>query len=340
MSTVSDHVPEPDQREIVLRRLARSGELTQAAASLPETSLLELRRAAYAIAWPIVYDRLTRRLETAKGHRACASSIKNMAQNCLDRFHDDVEAVIDYLFAHGDSPIHNLEGWITKWLQAATVDGHRKRRGALGAQQRPRVPKWLATALGDDRWLVTLAGRIIEWVGVPAAAGAGVWPLDTWTDLRGSITGDWRGATSATVVREIETVLRTMRTGNPGWYTRYIEQPLGRKQTAVAFTDTTTERDDAALSLSSRDDQDEANLTRLATLAVDAIASRLERGEDPHEVIPRIVQTLFTGPGAAAGELDRAPHDDRLPASPADEVLTRRVITAIWEILARRDDEQ
>lgn len=328
---------------VELRHLAHRGDLAHAAVSLPKTTVVELRRAAYGIAWRIVYDRHTRKLELGKGHRECALSIKNMASGCLDRFHDDVEAVIDYLFVRADSAIHNLEGWIATWLRAATVDGYRRRRGELGAQQRPRVPKWLATRLDDDPWLVRLASQIIEWVGVPASAGREIWPIDAWTDLRGSIVGDWRGSEPAVVAREVEEVLTTMRAGNLAWYTRYIELPLGRKPAAVAFTDATAEGDHAALPLTTCDDRDEANLARRATLAVEAIGSQLDRGEDPREVIPRIVKVLFLGPGAAADDIDWAPHegeysrDAKLSAALADVVVTRRIITAVLDIVGLRE---
>lgn len=328
-----------DSCTVELRGIAQRGELACVEELLPEVSLIELRRAAYTITWPIVFNRHTRKLEMAKKHRSCASSIENMESDCLDRFHDDVEAVIDYLFLHADSAIHNLEGWITTWLRAATVDGHRRRRGQRGAQQRPRVPKWLANQLDDDPWLVTLAGKVIEWVGVPTSAGEDMWPFDSWTDLRGTITGDWCGSEPGVVAREVEAVLTAMGEGNPSWYNQYIELPLGRKQAAVAFTATTSERDAEALSLTTRDDQDEANLIRLATLAVDAIASRLDSGEDPREVIPTIVQKLFTGPSAAASEIDRVPHrsaeacDAQLSAVLVDDVVACRVITAALDIL-------
>jgi hypothetical protein len=324
---------------VTLRRIAECGELRRAGALLPEVTVVELRRAAYVIAWPIVYKQHTRKLELGKKHLACATSIEKMESDCLDRFHDDVEAVIDYLFGRAHSSIHNLEGWITTWLRAATVDGHRRRRGRRGAQQRPRVPKWLTTRLDNDPWLVTLAGKVIEWVGVPASAGQDVWPFDSWTDLRGNITGDWRGSEPRVVAREVDAVLTAMGEGNCTWYTEYIELPMGHKQAAVAFTDATTEQDDAVFTLTTRDDQDEANIAHLATLAVDAIASRLDRGEDPHEVIPDIVRTLFAGPSAVASEIDLAPHqstaapDTQLSAVLSDDLAVRRVITTVLDIL-------
>src|SRR6185369_13070063 len=87
-------------------------------------------------------------------------------------------------------PIKNLEGWVASRIRPATVDGHRRRRGLRGAQQRPRVPAWLAAELGGEPWLTTLATRILEWVGVTTTAGTELWPLDAWAELRTTVTDD------------------------------------------------------------------------------------------------------------------------------------------------------
>src|SRR5205823_15053751 len=119
--------------------------------------------------------------------------VRRLADECLDRFEDDVEAVVYDVLTHADRPIRQLEAWVSSRLRAATVNHHRAVRGERGALQRPRLPRWLAAGLGHDRWLEELALQILTWVGVPTTAGRQVWPLDAWTQRRAEVTGDWTG---------------------------------------------------------------------------------------------------------------------------------------------------
>src|SRR5262249_1599666 len=142
------------------------------------------------------------------------------------------------------------DGWITRRLTAATVNGYRRRRGARGALQRPRLSRWLTEALDDDRWLTTLAVEILNWVGVPATAGAGTWPTAAWAYLRARITGDFHGG-EPEVRHDVDRVLAAMRQ-NPTWYAEFVERPLGRKETPVlpaarAEVDPTREQPQLAL---------------------------------------------------------------------------------------------
>jgi hypothetical protein len=53
--------------------------------------------------------------------------VTKLADGCLDRFYDDVEAVVDDLLTHSRTRINNPEGWITSRLKAVTIDAHRRR---------------------------------------------------------------------------------------------------------------------------------------------------------------------------------------------------------------------
>ena len=150
----------------------------------PKTSGGGFVRGAAEIAAPLVFLRVTRPMERRRGHHRCAAGLGQLAHDCLDRFHDDVDAVLHDLFAHADLPIGNLEGWLTMRMPRATVDGYRRRRGERGAPQRPRVPVWLATELGDEAWLVELAKAILDWAGTDATAGGSLWPLTAWAERR------------------------------------------------------------------------------------------------------------------------------------------------------------
>jgi hypothetical protein len=115
-----------------LRELAREGRL---AAGTAGEERLALTAAAYDLAWPIVYARLTRRFEQRRGHLACAAGVDHLADDCLNRFRDDVEAVVDDLFAHARQPVLELEAWIADRLSAATANGQpgpRGRRDVIG----------------------------------------------------------------------------------------------------------------------------------------------------------------------------------------------------------------
>ena len=326
----------PHPADASLRELAASGRLFSAAED--SVAQADLRGAAYTVAWPLVWHRHTRRMEIRKGHPACATSLRQMTDPCLDRFEDDVDAVVDYLLAHGKRPIHNLEGWITSRITMATVDGHRKRRGARGALQRVRIPGWLSSALGSDTWLVGLAGWIIEWVGVAATAGTELWPLGVWAERYALVTGDPAGAAPTQVARDVERVLGVMRRVRPAWYAAHIERPLGLKQpSAVGIPTTDHEPADAARLRAERADD---RLVALAAAATDAISDALAAGEDPAAVVPRVIRALFLSPANAATAIDALPGEDlaagteRLTAVLADERPLGKLVDDVIAIVS------
>lgn len=322
----------------ILRELARRGELAAVAAAASPPQRAVLTGAAYELVWPVVFGRLTRRLELNRGHLGCAVSVQRLADDCLDRFHDDVEAVVADLLTRATKPITKLEAWITSRLNAATVNGYRRRRGQRGALQRPRIPRWLAAALCHDGWLLELATEILEWAGVAATAGTGVWPLDSWAQRRALATGDWLGSDQVAVSRDVETVLVAMRQ-KPSWYAIYVEAPLGRKQAPVASlpagADGTGEP--AALSLTDDHETEDAWLRELAAAAVVEIDSRLARGEEPAATVVAVLDAVFAA-GATRPDLEHPPHtclgyEERVPVLLADPAVRGRVVETVLGIL-------
>jgi hypothetical protein len=178
-----------------VRELARRGLLAERAMGVLPDERWRLVAEAYEIVAPVVFDRLTRWSEIRRGHRSCAAGIWHLASDCLDRYHDGVEAAADDLLRHARTPIVNLKGWIVGRLTAAAVDGYRRRRGARGALQRPRVPGW---------------------------------SLEAWTMLCEAVASD-HYAETAVVARDVDCVLSEMRC-RPAWYGCYAEWPQGRKQ--------------------------------------------------------------------------------------------------------------
>jgi hypothetical protein len=298
----------------------------------------DLRAAAYTIIWRLVWHRHTKRVEISKGHYACAAALNRMAEPCLDAFHDDVESVVDHLFTRGNTPIRNLEGWITSRIAVATVDGNRKRRGQRGALQRVRVPRWLAAALADDRWLVDLAGAIIEWVGVPTTAGTEDWPLEAWAQRRSAFTGDPASSSPDQVASDVERVLRAMRGSHPDWYAAYIERPMGHKQLPVGITSPTADREplEAAHVRAERVD---ATMIMLAAAGADAISAALAANEDAAVAIPRILRALFLGPASEAAVADLLPGEEpwngtrRLATLLTDETSLARLVRDVLSIV-------
>ncbi|BEL06354.1 hypothetical protein Q0Z83_045450 [Actinoplanes sichuanensis] len=317
-----------------LRELADSGRLAATAATADPAQRAELTGAAYDVAWPIVYARVTRRFELLRGHPVCATGVANLADECLDRFHDDVEAVVADLLQHARRPVRGLEAWISRRLVAATVDGHRRRRGARGALQRPRVPGWIADGLGRDPWLTALALEILTWVGVSVTAGAEVWPVEAWAQRRAAVTGDWAGSTPAVAARDVETVLAVIRR-RPRWYESYVERPLGAKQPPVAlFAGEVV----TPLALNDPDDRIETELLQLAADAVQAVEARLSGGEPAEKAVAEVIRTVFGGVGAAG--LDQAPHTAADPLGDVSRALTdtatmQRVVSTTLSILGR-----
>jgi len=327
--------PSPGATVHRLHELAREGRLAEVAAASDCAERQALTSAAYDVAWPIVFSRLTRRVEQRRNHPVCAIGVDHLADDCLDRFHDDVEAVVDDLLAHARRPVHDLEGWIAGRLTAATVDAHRRRRGERGALQRPRLPGWLATELGHDRWLMELAVQMLVWVGVTNTAGTEVWPLESWAQQRAAHTGDWARSDPAAVAREVERVIAAMRR-RPEWYESYVERPLGRKQAPVAALPPT----EAPLALADPDESVEAEMRRLAADAVGAIGRRLGRGEQTQDVVAEVIRAVF-GRTLAAG-LNRAPHAAADPlggvtGALGDPTTLRRIVATVRTIIDERE---
>jgi hypothetical protein len=359
-STVLDRKPElasagGGDRAAVghLRALAGRGDLAATVARAAPPDVATLTGAAYAVAWPVVYARLTRGLEMRRGHTGCARALGRLTDKrrladpaqvpahdeCLDRFHDDVEAVVDDLLRNASKPIVNLEAWIAARLGPATVDGYRRRRGRRGALQRPRAPKWLCRALGDDPWMVDLAIQILVWVGTSATAGGGLWPLDGWLHRRAVLTNNWTGDVP-TIVREIEAVLAAMR-GRAGWYAAYVETPLGRKQapvTAAPSSDDGRPADAPPLPLTHRYEIEDAHLSNLAAQALAAIERRLRRGEDPRTAVTAVLRATF-GTGGASRDMDCPPHTshgydaEQVATLLEDPARVAGIVTAVLRIL-------
>ncbi|MGW3967449.1 hypothetical protein ACWED2_47070 [Amycolatopsis sp. NPDC005003] len=307
-----------------VRRLARDGLLAGSAAAARPRALARLRGGVYAVAWPLVFTRITKPLEHRRRHADCARGLPWLRPDCLDRFHDDVEAVVDHALRRATGPIENLEGWLSTRLTPATVDAHRRRRGELGALQRPRLPAWLADALDGDPWLCDLAVQILVWVGVPATAGAELWPLDGWAARRTEVTGEPPSGRDP-LDREVDRVLAAMRT-RPAWHAEHVERPLGHKQAPVAPMPAEL----PALELVTEHELADARLAGLAEQALLAIEAKLDRGEPPATAVPTVVRTVFgehapTGPAA----------DDWLTAALADDERLAQIVATVLAILDR-----
>lgn len=330
-SRAADHV----------RRLTGEGELVNYFEKASGEERRRLWAGATEIVWPLVFLRVTRQVERNRGHHQCAAGVQRLASDCLDRFHDDVEAAVRYLFAYATAPVDNLEGWLTVRLRQATVDGHRRRRGERGAPQRPRVATWLAQALDRDVWLVALAKAILDWVGTDATAGASLWPLAAWTEQRGIVTGDHTAGESV-VAAEIEMVLAAMR-HRPAWHDKYVERPLGRKQAPVWFPSRGVDgghADPEPLALVTPYDRDEALLQELAARAIDVITRRAERGEELRHVVPEVLAVVF-GTLPAAGDLEQMPGEDPGGLNLAADLIgdpkrLDRVVATVIDLLDER----
>jgi hypothetical protein len=320
-----------------VRALARRGVLAATVASAGEAERVRLTSGTYDIAWPVVFTGLTQGLERRRGHPTCATSVCHLAADCLDRFEDDVEAVVRDVMRFAHKPINNLEAWIGSRLNAATVDGHRRRRGEVGALQRPRPPKWLVQALGGDRWLVHLATQVLIWVGNPATAGTDLWPTESWAALRGKVTGDWSGTGRPDIRDEIDTVLDAMRR-RPAWYASYVERPLGRKQAPVLRIlpgDHENPLERPSLALVERDELDDAYMRTLAYEAFVAIKARIQRGEPAEAVVTEVIRVVFGEHDDLA--LDRPPHavdahGERVIRLLRDDGERRRIVAAVLAI--------
>ncbi|UOZ06320.1 hypothetical protein [Amycolatopsis sp. WQ 127309] len=320
-----------------VRELARAGRLARSASAAPPRDLARLRGAVYTVTWPLVFARITKPLELQRRHPDCLRGLEWMRRDCLDGFHDDVEAVVEHALRRATDPIQNLEGWLATRLSPATVDAHRRRRGEIGALQRPRLPAWLGDALGGDPWLGELAVRILLWVGVPTTAGGELWPLAGWAARRAEVTGEPPAGQDhrETLDREVRTVLAAMRT-RPKWYAEHVERPLGHKRAPVAPMPADSSSELTALELVRPHEVDDARLTGLAEQALRAIEARLARGQDPAVVITAVVRVVFGTADPAT--LDRLPHngstrDDWLSTALADDAHLARIVATALAVL-------
>ncbi|MBU2670314.1 hypothetical protein KOI35_43110 [Actinoplanes bogorensis] len=282
-----------------LRELAGRGHLGR----LNEAERERLRPAAYELAYRIVYDVVIRRVARGRGHHACAAGLHRMRECCLDGYYDDLEATVDRLLTSTER-IGDLEAWLAKRAKGAAIDAYRRRRGATGAPQRPRMTKALSRGLGHDPWLCDLALKILDWVGIPAGLGATVWPVDSWAADRAARTGDHHGSTPARVVADVDRVLGVMRR-RPDWFHRHVERPLGRKTAPVGGCPGEGPGDPRPL-LADPGDADEARVRELAAAAVEAIRAGLGRGEDAAAAVETVLSELFLG-GTGADQIGRMP---------------------------------
>lgn len=302
-----------------LDELAASGRLAAAAAQCPET-LAGVSSALYAVVWPIVFDRVTRPLEQLRGHRACMRSMTLLAPECLDAFEDDVDSVIDHVLRFANSPINNLEGWIASRARQACVDGYRRRRGARGALQRPRLPEFISRELDHDPWLCALAVDLLTWVGLPQMAGAGLWPLAEWASRRARWKQYAETGETAELEAELRTVLAALRT-NPAWYEKYVERPLGRKQ-ATLCPAAADPCEGEPLRVVSQAEVDDDGMRRLAEDAIDRIQRLLSAGEPPRQVVATVLEEVFGGRHAC--DMERLPHEDPMLSERVTSVLADR----------------
>jgi hypothetical protein len=275
-----------------VRQLASRGELADHAASARGDDRRRLRASVFEIALPVVFWNLTRKVELRRGHYRCAIAVRHLDDQCLDRFHDDMDAVVDDVFRNARVPITSLEGWIRGRLTHVTIDGYRRRRSECGALQRPRVPRWLAAELGDNPVLMALAIDILDFVGTDTALGPDIWPTEQWAEHRVA-----RGADPTTarqvVVRETEVVLSAMRV-RPKWYLDHVERPLGHKRPFLVLLPRFSSENGAELliDLAFREEEPDALVER-AAFAVAAIDSRIAGGEAPEAVVVDVMSLVF-----------------------------------------------
>lgn len=331
-------VDHPDVQRLL--ELAHQGELSSAFATADLVTRQRLDRALYSVVWPIVFGKITRMAEIRRGHGRCARGVDHLGTECVDRFHDDVAAVITAVVGQTTRQIADLPAWIASITPYAVVDAHRKRRGAVGALQRPRLPLWLSHRLGDDPWLTRLAVKVLEWVGVPVTAGHRTWPVDSWTTTRAHVTGDWIGSTQEVVAKEVEVVLAAMW-ARPGWYEDHVERPLGRKQPPSAGHPGRSSGP-APLALTGPDETMESLLMAAAHDAAAAISERIRRGEDARGVVVDVVRKIFCGDGDLPA--DQPPHapapEEWLDRQLLDRAGLDRIVAAVIRVLRDTDDSE
>ncbi len=323
----------------------RAGKLSEYLADEPESGGALL----YQIVSDVVYERLTRAIERRRGHWSCLISVYHLEPECHDRHQDDVAAVRADLLLHADRPIDNLQGWLVSRLKAVTIDAYRARRGAIGAQQRPRLPlpRWLDDKLGHDTWLAWLGLGVLSWVGVPVALANGLWPLGAWADRRAEVTGV--PCTEAQVAEDVERVLAAMRS-NPAWYERYVETPLGHKQAPLlaarsldpdgASAGDAAARDQSFLPLVDPGERVDGWLREVAAEAIAAVEARIAAGEQLRAAFIAVLNELFVR-GIGSEDVGCAPADVPDTAQQVAHVLAdpagvERIADALIEILADR----
>jgi hypothetical protein len=326
----------------LLRDLAAAGQLHRIAGSEEARAF---QSEAFHIVFPLVWSRHTRVLEVRKDHRRCATGISRLEPECADGFTDDVEAVVTALLAYR-RPIANLEGWITARMANAVKDGYRQRRAReMGAQQRVRVPVRLAARLGNDPWMVALAGRVLQWVGVRRTAGTQLWPLGAWAEDRVALADRPCGELDAeAVAADLAVVLRTMQEWDPAWYATYVERPLGRKWAPVApapWPDPDQNGPDEAthLQIGQQHERDDARLAETAAACLAVIRSGIAAGDDPHQVVARALAASFLSVGSLFEECGRPPlsgsdSEEVVAAVLAEPVAFDRVVVAAVDIAA------
>lgn len=321
------------------RELAGQGALADYAGQATDVERRRLRAELYALLHPVVFSQLTRRIEARRGHSDCMVGIRRMRPDCLDRFHDDMDAVLDDVLRNARVPIQNLEGWVSRRLTAVTIDAHRRRRGERGALQRPRIPKWLARKLHHDRRLLGLAVEMLDWVGLEATAGVYEWPVEVWAAQRTmTVTVGDHDAANRSVAQDVATVIAAMRT-RPDWYAAYVERPMARKQLPVVGTprDSIEPFLDPSELARAAHVADDARRAELAALAVTIVAARVERGDDPRTAVVDAVTVLF-GSGTGSESIDRLPgqdctDDEKVMARLADPATIDRIVAVMLELL-------
>jgi hypothetical protein len=156
----------------------------------------------------------------------------------------------------------------------------------------------------------------MDWAGTDAMAGAALWPLTRWADLRLRRTGDVAGG-ELTVATEVETVLTAMRR-RLSWYTKNVERPLSRKPVPVWYArPAAVHAEPEPMDLTSPQDRDDALLGELASRAIDVMTHRIGHGERPEDVVAEVLGVVF-GAVPISCDLDRLP--GAAPAGP-DQVV-------------------
>ena len=229
--------------------------------------------------------------------RCCrhARKLSQLRPECTDRVTRGAEALL-VKFGSMTRPILKLKPWAAKALANAEVDMYRRERGEREALQRSRVPQGLQRALHDDRRLVELARRMIDFVGVPRGVGGSGWPTGAWSSDPGfaALGGGAAVYSERACERDVAHVLRVMEAWNPTWLDQRILVPLSNQSVPVAIQDDTHEADGP----STADDREAELRDRLlldaAADLLDALAERLAVGDRaPAEVVHEVLEEFL-----------------------------------------------